>query len=355
MNDPVYLNLYFGGLLLGLLWMVVYVSRQGGALRRHFYLHAFVFVLLPLLYFGLRPLDFGTDTETYISGFQMQKFEIKNNLPVDSGKDLGFGYFVRICACFLSERGFLLACSTLLMVPLFAAYKRLFGSGALLPFFMLCCCFFFLQYGVNIMRAGIAYSFFLLCISSKSRWEKLVWVALAVGFHASVLLPVAVWFMLSVMKKWKTVYSLIIWLACLALVIYDINFFTGLLGVLNLGALTDRAMSYAVATWIEYNTGFRTDFVLFSTLPIAMGLWFEKKSYGDAFSSRILNAYIILNAIFLLTMGIPYSDRYAVLSWSLIPIIYSYPAINHPSRRNRLIWLALLSMIIIISYIITVN
>jgi hypothetical protein len=52
----------------------------------------------------------------------------------------------------------------------------------------------------------------------------------------------------------------------------------------------------------------------------------------------------------LLTMGIPYSDRFAVLSWSLIPMICSQPIVNNPDKPNSVLFLAMSAGLITLSY-----
>ncbi len=355
-EERIYFNIYFIGLFTSLLFVIIHISKQGFSLRRDTRGVTFFLAFLLFLYFGLRPFGFayGNDTSRYVAMFLDEVGQIGNNLPIGTAKDMGFKYFMRLCAYFLSARGFLLAAAGLFLIPLIIAYRKMFGPKVLLPFFMLFCCFFFCSFGSGMIRSAIAYSFFLLFVCVKDNRLKVLFAALSFSFHASSALAIAVWAGLSIMGKWKIKYSIAVWFVCLTLAIVDLDFFSRMLGLMNLGELSTRATMYIDAA-ISYAVGFRTDFVLFSSFPIIIGLLFEKRGYGDSFSYKILNAYILLNAIFLLTMGVPYSDRYAVLSWSLIPIICSYPAVNHSNRRFYKLYLGICAVMTAITYYVMTN
>ena len=53
---------------------------------------------------------------------------------------------------------------------------------------------------------------------------------------------------------------------------------------------------------------------------------------------QVYRMYVLVNALWLLFIRVPYSDRFAYLSWFLIPFLLLYPVLNgrldtqHPQR-----------------------
>ena len=65
----------------------------------------------------------------------------------------------------------------------------------------------------------------------------------------------------------------------------------------------------------------KSDFLIFSMVPILLMGYFEFRSGFDREWNSIFVAYIVLNSVANALSFIPYSDRIYSFSWLLIPII----------------------------------
>lgn len=343
-----YFNLYIAGIILFIPFVLVYMAelRRGRKVAKYSTLVASMICVSAVLFFGLRPFAYGADTGTYLSMFSEHQYMSYSNIPVsyDEG-DFGYVFLMHVLANIASNRGFLVFTSLLYMLPLFFAYKKLFKGNMLMPFFLMACCFFFVSYGANIMRSGIAYAFFMLAISRESKKLRLLLFVVALSFHLSIILPVAVWYFAE-MTKFRIKWYVLGWGAALILAALNIDLIDKALDIIGFGGITQRMDIYTdAADDIVYTTGFRYDFILFSCLPIAIGLYYYKKNLLDSFSINIFKSYFVLNAVFMLTMNIPFSDRFALLSWSLLPVICSAPIRTEFQKHSHYAFVFLLSIV----------
>src|SRR5690606_2663239 len=90
-------------------------------------------------------------------------------------------------------------------------------------------------------------------------------------------------------------------------------------------------------------TGFRWDFVLYGALPIAVGAFFiyGKKRF-DAFYLKLFCTYVITNAVWLLLITLPFSNRFAYLSWGIMGLVIAYPLIKWKVFKQQQVVFAVL-------------
>ena len=279
--------------------------------------------------FGNRPVEPYTDTYVYVSHLNRYKNDIDIGIGFIPSKDIAWDSFVRLAAHLnMSEKQFLFCSALLFLVPIFIAFYRLFESEMLLPFLLLYSCFFFWALGTNIMRTGVGLSFFLLGISYKDNIKGgFLCFIVSILFHLSFILPVCVW-MLFKYTRMDMKYTIAVWCLSLILAYLNIGALNRLLQFINNPTVNERIGDYLNFGITSYSTGFRFDFILFSLFFGGLGLFLRKKMYTDRFYDTVLKSYIIINAFFLLAINIPFSDRFAVLSWVLIPVICTYPLIK---------------------------
>lgn len=88
-------------------------------------------------------------------------------------------------------------------------------------------------------------------------------------------------------------------------------------------------MSYKGMEQMFSNIGFRWDFIIYSLIPIIAGVkYIYTYCYEDKLFIRLFNTYIASNAFWLLTIHVPYNNRFAYLSWFLYPIVLIYPLLK---------------------------
>jgi hypothetical protein len=72
--------------------------------------------------------------------------------------------------------------------------------------------------------------------------------------------------------------------------------------------------------------GFRWDFLLYSAIPVLVGWFFIfRKGYADKFYLWLFNIYLVANAFWILVVRANFSNRFAQISWFIMPLVLIYP------------------------------
>lgn len=292
---------------------------------------ALLYALLLILLLGLRPISYAFgDMGNYDRHFQ--HYALGGEML---GKtDVLFEYLMYYTAQVASAEVFFFICTLLHMVPLLIACQRLLGNYWPLAFFFVVANFVFYGYAVNGIRNGIAASFFLMALSYKGA-PSYLWMLVAAGFHKSLLLPMGMALLVSTYAN-ATVY-LGFWALCFVVSLL----FAGVGNVLGsfwlIGDLLDGYID-AGDRFDEHfsQTGYRMDFVIYSLLPILVGAYFlVKKKVKDAHYERMYSIFLLCNAAWLLLIRLPYSNRFAYLSWFMLGLIIAYPLIMHKKHSSQ--------------------
>lgn len=302
-----------------------------------------ILFLFMLFYMGFRPIIEEGDTATYCAQFRAaQEGEFSN-------KDILFSLLVYAIAQVSTQTVFFFACTVIYIVPLLLASKKWSGEYALYLFLGFILTFSFWAYGTNTIRSGMAGSIFILALATDRKLIKYALFLGAIGFHQSLLLPVLGYFV--VMKNFKTSFFIKVWLAAIGLAITLGGVLNNFL--LNIGFLEDRLDPYmleASDSFVEgYEMGFRWDFLTYSAIPVLYALFMiYKKNFNDSFYKQILALYLLMNSFWILIIRVPYSDRFAYLSWLLIPLLIVYPLLKEDtSRKNIVVGNVLLCMYLV--------
>ena len=101
-----------------------------------------------------------------------------------------------------------------------------------------------------------------------------------------------------------------------------------------------RMVSYLNDTFENYQSGFRLDFLIYSMIPIMFGWVVKKRGFKDVLYDKIFSLYVLVNAIWLLVITLPFTDRFAYLSWFLIPFVFMYPLSKKFLFRNQNFFIA---------------
>lgn len=282
------------------------------------------FILIFLtLYIGLRPIsgkyfvDMITYARIYDSYAMGGEITIKN--------DLFFHRLMKICSYFLSTSAFFFLCAIIYIVPLYVASKQFFYKYWFYAFFMFVVSFSFWTYGVNGIRNGMATSLFILALSYHNKKTVFIPVIiLACLFHKTMLLPTGAFILTLFVKnpKWY-MYG---WLLAIPLSITLGNFWENLFA--QLGFADDRLSGYLTGERHEAfaNTSFRYDFLFYSAFAVVSGAYFIfKRKYNDPVFIQLFNIYLTANAFWILVIRANFSNRFAYLSWFLMPLVIIYP------------------------------
>lgn len=277
---------------------------------------------------------------------------------LDFNKDIGWFVLTKILhsVCGDSHMIYLFVLALIYIFAYYAIGRCKLGNKNILYFLLLSAgCLGFWSGAANIMRAGVATSFFFFSLCKEDE-NKILYILLSLCaclVHSSVMILVVSYFLTRYVKNYKCYICL--WFVFLLLSSANalsplINFLS-----LNMGDVGDRLAEYAfnddsTAAELYIKAGFRLDFILYSAFPIVYSAWIMlKMGYNDVFYRRLSCTYILVNCFFLTMIRVPYSDRFALLSWSLISLIILYPYMNpkHKLKFNpRVVIVAFLPVLL---------
>jgi hypothetical protein len=286
--------------------------------------------LIILVYIVNEPVSQYSDKWVYIENFD-NIFESKLET---ASKDLGFyllTYVVKVItdsySMYFFVIGFCYFYGYLRFIKHFFSNKYQF-----IVFFSIISALGFYAYGTNTLRQGLALSIFLLALVYKNnKFKSILFSILAVLIHKSLIIPiVAFW----VVKKYDLKNNYIyFWLICLVATIFLGSSVGVVLGDVLVSS-DSRIEGYLYGEYESYQAGFKLNFLIYSAVPIIYGLKMKGK-LNDEIYNQILSLYIVVNAVWLLMIRIAFTDRFAYLSWFLIPFIFLYPLSQQQIFKNQ--------------------
>lgn len=312
---------------------------KGSALERSnttFWAIALFAVTLVLL--GFFPIEWGydTDRENYARVF----LQFRDNLSgIDFEKrDIGYQFIQYELSRALNVSQFMFCISLIYLSNYFIAIKRLAGTQIYWLFVAAVLSMGFTSYNINTMRAGLAISFLVLGLSMyKSTVRLIICMLIAVSIHGSTLIPGSIILLCRYYNNTRLYYKL--WILSIPLSLIAGSYFNLLFESIS----DEKRTSYLTAQNEHYNIGFRIDFVLYSLLPVLVGYYFIfRKGVRDKFYVLIYNAYLLTNIFWILVIRANFSDRFAYLSWFMIPFILVYPLLTQKLNLNYGMWLGLI-------------
>lgn len=254
--------------------------------------------------------------------------------------DYILGYIMLIASHFGDVKTFFILQAALYVGLYYFVCTRLVKNNS---FWLLLGCalsFGFISYGINTLRAGLAVAFLLMGLTyQKSLWKELIFFFLAVGTHFSMSIPII---MILISKYYpRTKLFFLLWILSIPVSFIAGHFFNNLFAEFT----EDSRREYlTTATSTIYNVGFRIDFILYSMLPFAIGYYYIfVRGFKDKLYVNLYNAYILTNIFWILVIRANFSDRFAYLSWFMIPFILLYPLLKDGKVVNNATnWLSLI-------------
>lgn len=298
-------------------------KRGIGSLATFFSLTAFGFFFY---LFGFRSVDIGTDTEMYF--WQYKNFsEITDE--VDFLMQFVFGGLNKLS----SEPTIFFAFMTFLYLSTFfyalSSYAKRLQINNFLVIFSFISLFFFQSLGINIIRQGVSLGFFVLAMTQyynglqkKLNYRVILPLIAAVGFHFTSLIPIIIFTLVVIFKKSNLKYYYLIYLLCLILSIFNVSIldFKNFIPFLN---FDERRSSYLDAQNFEnlYSMGFKLQFVVFNSVFLLIFIYIKRFIFVSEEYVAILKYFIATSALLFLVFQLPYSDRWGVMSWIVIPFL----------------------------------
>lgn len=348
-----YTPLYFYIMLLVCLMILLHSNTfdlEKSYSASYFNFFGYLFLVFMILYIGLRPIHgIFTDMKTYAKIYE--RMQNGNNVVIE--KDVVFNTFMKLCSSFISARAFFFVIAFIYIMPCYLFAQKYFHKYWFYAFFMFAGSFSFWAYGTNGLRNGIATAVFIwgLCYRDK-KILMYSFFFLSYLLHASLVVPVMAFLVSGLYKKPKI--YIYIWLATIPLSLAGGSAWNSFFA--SLGFEESRTQAYLTGDLEKYSsqfskTGFRWDFLLFSGTAVYAGYYFIfKKNIVDKFYIHLFGTYCIANAFWILVITAAFSNRFAYLSWFLMPVVIAYPICKYKIWKDQY---RFLGVIIFLYYLFT--
>ena len=291
-----------------------------------------VLAIIIILYMGLRPVDsvFG-DTTNYAQLFTRIQSGV-TKIDWDWKGEWLFDFLMYWYTKYGSIHDVFLVSAGIYVGALWIAMRRIFKTYYYIPFLVIISMFTFWTYGVNGVRNGAGASLFILAMTYVNNIPLMLALCFcAIGFHTSVYLMIAcatlAWFIKN------SYYYLAAWIACIIISYLAGFMIQDYLATLPIGIGEDKFSGYLTYTeeqmrneGVIVSMSFRWDFIAYSALGVGIGYYFVfVRKFQDEYYHWIYNTYLALNAFWVLIIRAAYSNRFAQISWFILPIVLIYP------------------------------
>lgn len=283
---------------------------------------SYLIIIIYALLFGLRDTDIGTDTPMY-------HYQYSNYDELDFGTDAPVGLLMMFLNNFSENpQVFLFLMSFLfLIIYVYSLWKHsnIQQSNFYLIVFSLISLFFFETLAINIIRQGVSISFFVLAIITHNiaPWQKYKWrflLIMSICFHFTSIIPILLYFLVISLKKvhinyYYYLYLISVLLSAISFSILSFkNYFIGILFI------DERRSSYLTDDFVDYAVGFKPQFVAFNSIFLIL-FFYLNRIENNVFYTNLLKYYALISAVFFMMFQIPFSDRWGIMCWCVIPFL----------------------------------
>ncbi|AZA85011.1 hypothetical protein C1637_22290 [Chryseobacterium lactis] len=302
-------------------------------LRSNFVKLGFLYIGAVILLFGFRDLEVGSDTGLYA-------WQYTNTEEVESwGTDFFINILFSILKLFFGNDPvtFFMFMAIAFNGTIFLTtyyISKIYSVNILFILFTFFSLFFYKTLGINIIRQGVSLGFFILGIvlffnrnKNKSKIPLICTFILCILFHFTSIIPIALLFTINYSyKKIPIKYFYILYVVSIILSFFNFGFNT-IIDSSLVSTVDERRSSYLDANASDglYLVGFKPQFVIFNSFFLLLFIYLknrmDKKNIKDTMYLVIFELFILLSCIFFLFFHIPYSDRWGVMSWILIPFL----------------------------------
>lgn len=311
-----------------------------------------IFFLIPLI--GLRGFDVGTDTNNYYNILWNE------DLDLELTNDFLFTFLaIFLKYLHLSYSYFLFITASLFVFTTYISLNKIskfYYCNVFYLFFTYFSFFFFLSMSINIIRQGISLAFLLFAYSYLLNKEKkikiLICIIISLSFHITSAIALILFFIACYRTKYiKNYHYYILFVLCV--VLSYMNF--GLLNIspfiVDLLGSDNRKVSYLADDDFGYNVGFKPQFVLFNAIFLCSALFLKAKIKKDSWSFNydiLIRYYILASCLFFMAFQLPFSDRWGLMSWYVIPLLLiPIFSCNHVKFSIKIPWIVFLILIFI--------
>lgn len=309
-------------------------------LRQNSSFFPFLFTIIVTLYIGLRPISgrYFVDMSMYAHGYRICDVNTFSGF-FNFHSEWLFEFIMKTSKVLLGDINiWFLILDILYLGCQIWACRRLLRENVWMSILFVFFAYQFWSFGTNGLRNGLGAAIMMLALSFFSERNKkgfaigVFLFLLAMGCHRSVMITMAaILVSLFIIKKIR--HAVWIWILCIFVSLVSGNFFVNLFSRLG---FDDRMVDYATSSATQFSrSGFRWDFLLYSAMPVWLAWYVESKGIRDKTFSLLANTYIFANALWILICRIPFSNRFAYLSWYLYGLVIAYAVIRIPIWRDQ--------------------
>ena len=294
----------------------------------------FLLMLLLILFIGFRPQSYVfVDMMNYIQNYYAFLVNVPFHWDSNTENFLFDNYFAFVGSQNLGTTFFFVTIAAVYFGCAYWGIRRLFPNDTAIAYLTFLGAFSTFSYGTNGIKAGAAASLFILALAYYRNWKVCIpMLVITLGFHHSMTMPIAAFVLAVVWKNPKHFFWG--WLFCLLYAFVHFSFFQELFA-----EFTDESGARYLTSGGEDwggESGFRLDFVLYSSMPVLVGYYaIYKHKIESRTYSILLKVYLTTNAIWMLCMYASFTNRIAYISWSLYPIVLIYPLLNEDWGINK--------------------
>lgn len=300
----------------------------------------------------LRDLTY-IDTLAYTSSFtKMRYLSFTESFQFFGGEKL-FNVIVWLTAQVSGNpRVFLLVICCLFLLPFLKTLNKLFLPWqATLMLFTYLNFPFFVSYTQNTIRQGVALALFMYAIAlwlKHEKSKKYYFILLVTPFIHWACLPFSLilFFSAKIKLRLRVLYGIWGVLAIFFITNLNISLARPFQKIIpNLGDYTGSATLMAYGGKVN-----RIDFLLFSAFLIALVSFLYFYVHRDETYKNMIKIYVMFNSVFLLLGFVAFSDRIAIYSWFLAPLLLWYPILKS-KKELTITKLSLIVIVLIIGYV----
>lgn len=294
----------------------------------------FLLMLLLILFIGFRPQSYVfVDMMNYIQNYYAFLVNVPFHWDSNTENFLFDNYFAFVGSQNLGTTFFFVTIAAVYFGCAYWGIRRLFPNDTAIAYLTFLGAFSTFSYGTNGIKAGAAASLFILALAYYRNWKVCIpMLVITLGFHHSMTMPIAAFVLAVVWKNPKHFFWG--WLFCLLCAFVHFSFFQELFA-----EFTDESGARYLTSGGEDwggESGFRLDFVLYSSMPVLVGYYaIYKHKIESRTYSILLKVYLTTNAIWMLCMYASFTNRIAYISLSLYPIVLIYPLLNEDWGINK--------------------
>ncbi len=283
---------------------------------------------------GLRQVrtDYFGDTINYTLSYEL----LQQGVSIKIKSDYLFNYLLKFCSTIMDVHSFFLLIDVLYIIPCLLFSQKYFRRYWFFAMFMFMGSYSFWSYGTNGLRNGLATSFFImgLYFYDKKYWMYF-WFLLGYFMHASLVIPIAAFIVSGIYKNPKI--YIYIWVLAIPISLVGGSSWSSVIATLGMEDRTSGYLTNVVKTGEEASaTGFRWDFLVYSASAVFAGAYFIfKKKITDPFYIHVFGIYCIANAFWILVITAAFSNRFAYLSWFLMPAVIAYPIFRYKIWKEQ--------------------